>query len=156
MNWAAILWFGAAVVFLIVEAACPFHLVSIWFAVGAVVASLVSLLSAPLWLQVVLFLVVSVALLALLWPFTRKFLKPKLHKTNSEAVVGTTGRVTVAVDNVAAEGQVKLDAMYWTARSTDGAPIPEGTLVRADRIEGVKVFVSPVATAVESPVPAAE
>lgn len=143
MNWAAIIWLVLMVVFMIVEAACPFHLVSIWFAVGSLVAMLASLLSAPIWLQVVLFLVVSGALLALLWPFIRKFLNPRLEKTNVDAVLGTTGRVTAAIDNVAAEGQVKLGAMYWTARSTTGEPIPEGTLVKADRIEGVKVFVSP-------------
>lgn len=143
MNWAAIIWLGLMVVFMIVEAACPFHLVSIWFAVGSLVAMLASLLSAPIWLQVALFLVVSGALLALLWPFIRKFLNPKLEKTNVDAVLGTTGRVTAAIDNVAAEGQVKLGAMYWTARSTTGEPIPEGTLIKADRIEGVKVFVSP-------------
>lgn len=142
MNWAAIIWLGLMVVFMIVEAACPFHLVSTWFAVGSLVALVASLLSAPIWLQVVLFLVVSCALLALLWPFIRKFLNPKLEKTNVDAVIGTTGRVTAAIDNVAAEGQVKLGAMYWSARSTAGNPIGEGALVRVDRIEGVKVFVS--------------
>lgn len=143
MNWAAITWLGLMVAFMIVEAACPFHLVSIWFAVGSLVALVASLLSAPIWLQVVLFLVVSGVLLALLWPFIRKFLNPKVVKTNVDAIVGTTGRVIAEIDNVAAEGQVKLGAMYWTARSTTGETIPEGTLVKADRIEGVKVFVSP-------------
>lgn len=143
MNWAAIIWLGLMVAFIVVEAACPFHLVSIWFAVGSLVALVASLLSAPIWLQVTLFLVVSGALLALLWPFIRKFLNPALKKTNIDAVIGTTGRVTAAIDNVAAEGQVKLGAMYWTARSTTGEIIPEGTLVKADSIEGVKVFVSP-------------
>lgn len=143
MNWAAIIWLGLMVVFMIVEAACPFHLVSIWFAVGSLVAMLASMLSAPVWLQVVLFLAVSGILLTLLWPFIRKFFNPGLAKTNVDAILGTTGRVTAAIDNVAAEGQVKLGAMYWTARSTTGELIPEGTLVTADRIEGVKVFVSP-------------
>ncbi|MBQ4601072.1 MAG: NfeD family protein [Oscillospiraceae bacterium] len=143
MNWAAIIWLGLLVAFLIAEAACPCHLISLWFAVGALVAMVASLLSAPVWLQVVLFLVVSVALLALLWPVIRKFINPKLVKTNVDAVVGTTGRVTAAIDNVAADGQVKLGAMYWTARSTSGEVIPQGALVKVDRIEGVKVFVSP-------------
>ena len=143
MNWAAYFWLAAMVVFLIVEGACPFHLVSVWFAVGSLVALLISLLGGPVWLQVALFLVVSCALLAALWPLVRKFLKPKLTATNVDSVIGSTGLVTVTIDNVEAHGQVKLGAMYWTARSTSGDPIPEGTLVRADRIEGVKVFVSP-------------
>ena len=143
MNWAAYIWLGLMVAFLIAEAACPFHLVSIWFAVGALVAVIVSLLGGAVWLQITLFLLVSCALLAALWPLVRKFLNPKLEKTNVDSVIGSTGLVTAAIDNVTAVGQVKLGAMYWTARSTSGAPIAEGTLICVDKIEGVKVFVSP-------------
>ena len=143
MNWASVIWFALLLIFLAVEAACPIHLVSIWFATGSLVAMIVSFFSGPVWLQILLFLVVSGALLALLWPFTKKFLKPKLTKTNVDAVIGTQGMVTAAIDNIAAQGQVKLGAMEWTARSTSGAPIPEGTLIRVDKVEGVKVFVSP-------------
>ena len=143
MNWAAYIWLGLMVAFLIAEAACPFHLVSIWFAVGALVAVIVSLLGGAVWLQITLFLLVSCALLAARWPLVRKFLNPKLEKTNVDSVIGSTGLVTAAIDNVTAVGQVKLGAMYWTARSTSGEPIAEGTLIRVDKIEGVKVFVSP-------------
>lgn len=142
MNWAAIIWFLLMLGFLVAEAACPFHLISIWFAVGSLAAMLASFLSAPVWLQVILFVAVSGVLLALLWPFIRKFLNPGLQKTNIDAVIGTQGRVTAEINNVEAVGQVKLGAMYWTARSTSGEPITEGTLVKVDRIEGVKVFVS--------------
>ena len=40
--------------------------------------------------------------------------------------------------------QVKLGGMEWTARSTSAEPIKAGTLVKVDRIEGVKAFVSAV------------
>lgn len=143
MNWAAIIWASLIVVFLIVEAACPIHLVSIWFAAGALVAAIAAWLGGPIWLQVTLFVLVSGALLACLWPLVRKYLNPKVTATNIDSVIGSTGLVTVAIDNVAAEGQVKLGAMVWTARSTTGSMIPTGTMVRVDRIEGVKVFVSP-------------
>ena len=46
------------------------------------------------------------------------------------------------MDNLNAEGKVKLNGMEWTARSTDGKKIPAGTLVKVDRIEGVKAIVS--------------
>lgn len=143
MNLAAIIWFLLMVVFLITEAACPIHLVSIWFAAGSLAAMLSALLGGELWLQVTLFLVVSCALVAMLWPFIKKFLNPKLTKTNVDAVVGSMGRVTVAIDNISATGQVKLGSMEWSARSSSGKPIPENTLIKVDRIEGVKVFVTP-------------
>ena len=145
MNWAAILWLVLMVLFLLVEA-ITVTLVSTWFAVGSLAALLLSLLGASVGLQVAMFVIVSAVLLTALRPLVRKYIKPKLTKTNVDAVVGSTGLVTVAIDNVSAVGQVKLGAMYWTARSESGEPICEGTLVKVDRIEGVKAFVSPVKT----------
>lgn len=143
MNWEAISWFAAMLVFLIVEAACPIHLVSIWFAAGALVAMVISILDGMLWLQITAFCVVSGALLLALWPFIRKFLNPHLTKTNVDAVIGTQGVVTAEIDNLNAVGQVKIGGMEWTARSTSGANIPAGTRIQVDGIEGVKAFVSP-------------
>ena len=143
MELVHIIWLGLMIVFLIVEASCPIHLVSVWFAAGSLVALMVALLHGPVWLQMGAFLVVSSVLLAALWPLTKKFLKPRLTATNVDSVIGSKGYVTAAVDNLAGAGQVKLGAMYWTARSTSGDSIPEGTLVKVDRIEGVKAFVSP-------------
>lgn len=143
MNWAAVVWLALIVVFLLIEASTV-TLVSTWFAVGALAALIAGLLNAPVWLQVMVFVLVSAAALSALRPLVRKYVTPKITKTNVDAVVGSTGLVTVAIDNVSAVGQVKLGAMYWTARSTAGNRIPEGMLVQVDRIEGVKVFVTPV------------
>ncbi len=143
MNWAAILWLILMVVLLITEASTV-TLVSLWFAGGALAALLMSLLGAAVWVQVLAFLAVSAVLLTALRPIAKKHFTPKLTATNVDSVIGSTGLVTAAIDNVSAAGQVKLGAMVWTARATDGAPIPEGTLVKVDKIEGVKAFVSPV------------
>ena len=149
MNWGyTILWVVLMVVFLVVEAACPFHLVSIWFAFGSLVAAIVAALGGQLWLQILLFVVISCGLLACLWPFVKKVLNPKRTATNIDAVIGSEGYVTVAVDNLNAEGKIKLNGMEWTARSTDGKKIPVGTLVKVDRIEGVKAIVSVASTEV--------
>ena len=143
MNWAAIFWLVLLLVFLAVEAATV-TLVSLWFAAGSLLALLASLLGASVGVQAAVFLVASAVSLAALRPVARKFIRPRVTATNVDAVIGSTGLVTVSVDNVTAAGQVKLGAMTWSARSTSGEPIPVGTLVRADRIEGVKVFVTPV------------
>ncbi len=143
MELIVYIWAGLIVLFLVVEAACPIHLVSIWFAAGSLAALIAAMLHAELWLQITLFLVVSVALLIGLWPFTKRFLNPAVKKTNIDAIIGTEGYVTEAIDNLEAQGQVKLGGMPWTARSTTGENIGVHTKVRVDRIEGVKVFVTP-------------
>ena len=143
MNWAALVWFVLLVVFVLIEANTV-TLVSAWFAFGALAAMITSLLGGQLWLQVVLFFAVSAGLLLALRPMVRKYFTPKLVKTNVDSVIGQKGYTTTAIDNLSSTGQIKLGGMYWSARSTSGDPIPEGTLVKVDRIEGVKVFVSPV------------
>ena len=144
----AIIWLALMVVFLIVEASTVV-MVSLWFAAGSMAALLVSLLGAPIWLQVALFLAVSGVLLASLRPMVRKHFTPRLQRTNVDAVVGSQGYVTADIDNVAATGSVRLGAMEWTARSTTGAPVSKGTLVKVDKIEGVKAFVTAVEVAAE-------
>lgn len=137
-------WLVLMLIFLAVEAACPIHLVSIWFAAGSLVAMLAAMMGASSGLQTVLFFLVSGVLLAMMWPLVRKYLKPKYVRTNLDSVIGSQGLVTEDISNVTARGQVKLGAMTWTARSTSGEEICAGTLVQIDRIEGVKVFVTPV------------
>ncbi len=142
MNWAAILWLVLTVVFLIAEAATV-TVISLWFAAGSLVAMAAALLGAGVWLQALVFLAVSAAALTALRPLVRKYLTPKLSATNIDSVIGSAGIVTADIDNIAASGQVKLNGMEWTARSTSGNPIPRGTRVTVDRIEGVKLFVTP-------------
>ena len=146
MELLTILWLALMVMFLIAEASTV-TMTSLWFAAGSLVAMVASLLHAPIWLQLVLFLGVSSVLLACLRPIVKKHFTPRLTKTNVDAVVDSQGYVTAEIDNISATGTVKLGAMEWTARSTAGNVIPKGTLVKVDRVEGVKVFV----TAVEIP-----
>ena len=143
MDSLAIIWFCAMIGFLALETSTV-SLVSIWFAGGALAAVIVNFCGGQLWLQVAVFVVVSVALLAALRPMIRKFFSPKLVKTNADAIIGTTGRVLEEINNDLSQGRVKLGALEWSARSSDGQIIAKDSMIRADRIEGVRVFVSEV------------
>ena len=138
-----ILWLGLMVLFLVIEAATV-TMVSLWFAGGALAALIVAALGGGIVLQIIAFALVSTVMLALLRPMARKHFTPKLTKTNVDSVIGTEGYVTADIDNVAATGKCKLGAMEWTARSATGEKISTGTLVKVEKIEGVKAFVTPV------------
>ena len=138
----AIIWLVLMVIFLVMEAMTVVT-VSLWFAVGALVALLVSLVGLELWVQIVLFFIVSGVLLACLRPMVQRHFNPKLSRTNVDALVGSKGYVTADIDNISAAGQVKLGSMEWSARSANGLPIPAGTLVKVSYIEGVKAYVLP-------------
>lgn len=135
------LWLIVMVLFLVVEAATV-GLVCIWFAVGALAALIAALLGAEIWLQIVLFLVVSAVALYFTRPLAKKYINAKVEPTNADMVIGKECRVTEAIDNIAGTGAVYVDGKTWTARSESDEVIPEGTLVTAKRIEGVKLIVA--------------
>ena len=141
-------WFALLVIFVIAEAVTV-NMVSAWFALGSLAALVTALLGGKLWLQVVAFLAVSAVALALLRPIARKYFTPKITRTNVDAMAGKTCLCVTAIDNLAGSGQVKIGDVEWSARSTTGEPIPAGVQVKIDRVEGVKVYVTPVTVAVK-------
>ena len=143
MNWEAIFWLIAMVIFIAAEA-MTVSLVSIWFAVGALGAIIVALTGGGLAFQVTVFLALAVVLLLSLRGIVRKHFTPRITRTNVDSVIGATGIVVTPVNNIAALGQVQIGGVEWSARSSDNSHIPAGTLVKVEKIEGVKVFVTPV------------
>ena len=142
MDLSSVIWLVLLILFVAVEAGTVM-LVSVWFAIGALAALICSLLGGEVWLQAVLFFVVSGLSLWALWPLRKKLITSKITKTNIDALLGTTGKVLVAIDNENGTGRVRLGGMDWAARSSDGSVIEEQTLIRVEKIEGVKVFVRP-------------
>ena len=116
-------------------------LVSIWFVIGSAAGLIAAVLDAPIWLQVVVFFIVSIAALIATRPLVRKLGSEGGTATNADRVLGGTARVTETIDNTIPSGEVYIDGKTWTARSESGETLPEGTLVRAVRMEGVKLFV---------------
>ena len=137
-------WVVALVVFLIVEAVTA-GLVSIWFVFGSLVALICAALGAAIWLQIVWFVVVSVATLVLTRPLVKRYVDSRSVATNADRNIGRTAVVTERIDNLAATGAVQLGGVVWTARSTDDAvTIDPGTHVTVRAIEGVKLIVENV------------
>ncbi len=137
-----VLWLIAMVVLLIVEGIVP-GLVSIWFAAGALAALLVTLLNAPLWLQVLAFLLVSLVLLFLTRPLAKKYVNSRTTATNADRIIGMDCLVTEEIDNLRGTGAVSVDGKTWTARmdQVDGKA-EKGAVVKALRIEGVRLIVT--------------
>ena len=141
MDPIEIFWLVLLILFLVAEGATA-AVTTLWFAAGALVAMVAALLGAEMWLQVVLFAVVSVALLLALRPLLKKYIEPRKVKTNIDALIGVQGVVQERIDNLAGTGKVKIGAMEWSARSHTGDPIETGTVITVEKIEGVKVYVT--------------
>ena len=140
-----VVWLIAMIVLLAVEAVVP-GLISIWFALGALAALVSALLHAPLWLQIVWFLVVSVAALALTRPLAKKYINSRTQPTNADMLIGKECIVRESIDNVRGTGSVSVGGKVWTARTeNEGVRLQEGDLAVVVRIEGVKLIVKPMA-----------
>ena len=135
-----IIWIAAIIIFGVVEAVTA-GLVSIWFVIGGVGGLIVSILGGQIWLQVVVFFLVSIAALFATRPLVRKFSTARATATNADRVLGSVGRVTETIDNTIPTGEVYVDGKRWSARSETGAVIKPETLVRITRMEGVRLFV---------------
>ena len=142
----SILWLVALIIFGVVEAATV-GLASIWFAAGALAALILSAFLNSLLVQVVVFLAVSFVTLLLVRPLAQKYFNARRTATNADRVIGQEAVVVQEIDNLRSLGQVKVGGMPWTARSAGEQILPVGTTVRVERIESVKLYVTPIPAA---------
>lgn len=143
MTENMIFWLVLLIIAIVVEV-LTMGLTTIWFAGGALVAILATLLHAPIWLQVILFMLVSLLLLFFTRPVAVKYFNKDRVKTNVESMVGRQAVVTGEIDNIQGIGQVTLGGQEWSARSMDDTMrIPLGSVVDVVSVSGVKLIVKP-------------
>ncbi|MCI8696187.1 MAG: NfeD family protein [Lachnospiraceae bacterium] len=136
-----IFWMVILILCIVIEV-LTLGLTTIWFAAGALVAIFAALLYAPIFVQVILFLLVSLTLLFFTRPIAVKYFNRDRVKTNVESMVGRQAIVTGEIDNVQATGQVTVSGQEWSARSWDDkVRIPAGAVVVVVAISGVKLIV---------------
>ena len=135
-----VLWSVLLILFIIAEA-ITVQLVSIWFAIGSLVALIANFCGANILVQAALFVGVSFAALLLTRPLVKKFSTPKIQRTNIDRIIGERAIVTEEIDNLRAIGIVKADGKSRSARSADGSIIPAGSVVEVQKIDGVKLIV---------------
>lgn len=137
----AAFWLIMLVILLVIEIA-TLGLTTIWFAGGALVAFIASLLGVPVFVQIILFLIVSLILLFVTRPIAVKYFNKDRVKTNAESLVGEQGIVLSLIDNLQGIGQVQVKGQEWSARAVaENQTYPVGTVVVIKEIQGVKLIV---------------
>ena len=135
-----IFWIVLLVVLIIVEAVTA-QLVTIWFAAGAAAALIAELCGLQQWLQWVIFIAVSAVALIATRPLVRKVTNKTVQPTNADRCIGQTAVVIEDIDNIEGKGQVHVNGITWTARSSDGSVFRKDERVTVEKIEGVKLIV---------------
>lgn len=135
-----IFWLVALVVLVLIELG-TMGLTTIWFAGGSLVSVFVALAGGKIWLQIVVFLVVSGVLLIFTRPIAVKYFNRERVKTNSESLIGEQAVVTSEINNLLGTGLASVAGNEWTARAVDDEVIPKDTVVTIQEIQGVKLIV---------------
>lgn len=135
------IWLIVLVVLVVIEL-LTMGLTTVWFAGGALMATIASLAHAPVVVQIILFLVTSALLLYFTRPVAVKYFNKDRVRTNAESLVGRQAIVISEIDNLQGIGQVNVGGMEWSARTrTDGITLPVGAVVIVFAIDGVKLIV---------------
>ena len=129
---------------LVVEASGP-NLVSIWFALGALVALIIAFIPGiAWWIELIVFVVVSAASLLALRPVFKHLLKRNIFKSNIDSMQGKRGYVTEDITYLV-PGAVKLGDVKWSAVPQDKKDtFIKGEVVEVVAINGNKLIVKKV------------
>lgn len=137
------IWLSIVIVLSILELITT-QLVSIWFVIAGIAAFIVSLFMDSIFVQIAIFVVLTVLLLIVTKPMVKKIMNFKKISTNSDKNIGRKAFVTTEINNKKETGEVKIDSMFWSARSVDDTVIPENSEVIIESIKGVKLIVKKV------------
>ena len=138
------IWIGFFILSIIVEAN-TMNLIAIWFMPGTLAAIVLAFLNVAVWIQVLVWLLITTAVFAATWRLPARLRHPKHQPTNADRVIGQTALVTETISDREQTGQVRVMGQIWSARTDDTVDeIPTGTDVRIMRIEGVKLIVTPL------------
>jgi membrane protein implicated in regulation of membrane protease activity len=114
------------------------------FAVGALLAALVSAAGGGMAISLIIFLGMSIAALTALRPLARAHLKmPVQLRTGTAALVGRSATVVERIANHEGVGCVSIEGEVWTARAYDEDDVIEaGQRVQVMEIRGATALVS--------------
>lgn len=148
MDYLWIVWLVLGVVFAVAEV-FTLGFVLLWFGVGAFVAGALALVGAPLALQLVAFVFVSLALTAMSRTIFERYFTLKGEseiKTGMASLPGQIGTVVESSRGALGEGAVKVYGSTWTALPAAGEePLASGDQVSVERVEGAVIYVRRVA-----------
>ncbi|HIS38511.1 MAG TPA: NfeD family protein [Candidatus Onthousia faecavium] len=133
-------WLGLFIILAIFEL-MTINLVSIWFALGALITTFVSLITDNMMIQLAVFTISSILLLILTRNLAKKLKKTKVVPTNLDQVIGKIGIVTEDIEQDGI-GEVKVLGKKWSAYSD--REIKKDEKVKIISIEGVKLKVEKI------------
>ena len=145
MLWV---WIVVIVVACLMEWATQVQLISIWAALGGIVALILELAGLGKEIQVVVFFAVTILAIVLTRPLAKKMTSFIKTPTNADMNIDKIGKVTKILDEELGIMRVKVENNDWSATTENKSVLPVGTEIVVQAIEGVKLIVKPVSETV--------
>ncbi len=138
-----LLWLGVIILALVVEGMTA-TLTAVWFAAGGLISLIVSFFTDSLYIQLIVFVVASAAMLLLTEPLVKKKVAPKKVKTNYDMLLGEKATVIEDIVPSSGKGQISFRGQIWSARSEDDSIIESGKIVIINSVKGVHTIVTEI------------
>ncbi len=137
------IWLILLIVVIVAEIATTEALVSIWFAIGSLVALILELLNFDVAIQIATFFLVSLLSVIFIRPIAAKYLRGNIVATNADRLIHQRTRLikSITEDNY---GEVKLNGVTWNCISDEAKPILKGSKVEILAFDGSKLVIRTV------------
>jgi len=134
------IWVAVVAVSLIIEF-ITMDITSIWFSFGGLIALILAALNLKIEIQVIVFIVVSAALLLTLRRWARnKMLNSSKETTNLDLIKEEKLKLITPI-TLTEKGTVKFNGVIWNVVSEDNTPIEKDTFVSVVKIKGNTLLV---------------
>lgn len=142
MVWSmTVVWLLLLIVLVVIEL-LTMGLTCVWFAIGSVGGLILSLLDRPVWMQILVFVVLSVVTIVFTRPLAVRFFNKDRVRTNTESLIGRDAIVVSEIDNLHGIGQVTVGGQEWSAKTEKNSEkLPVGAVAEIIGISGVRLIV---------------
>lgn len=137
-----ILWGILIIVSIIIELITE-EITIIWGTVGAIFALISAVFNAPIWLQIIIFIVCTIGFIIVFRPVIQKHRKKEVIHTNADRIIGMVAVVSEGFKN-GEIGRAIVNGQTWRAMSQSNEAFFEGEKVQVEGLSGTKIIVSKI------------
>jgi membrane protein implicated in regulation of membrane protease activity len=143
IDWIMMATWVVIFIFTLIIELETMNLTTVWFCVSSVVTIICGVLFANPYVQVAIFVGLSIVLVLATRPLTKKMMQRDIIRTNTDRLIGM---VAVVVKEIVPNeiGDVKVDNNLWRAINNDNLSFAVGEKVLIDAIVGIKLVVSKI------------
>jgi membrane protein implicated in regulation of membrane protease activity len=142
MDWNMIIFWAVVAIGALFIDITTSSFMFVWFSLGAIAAIVAMVFNGSVVVQVIIFVAVTAASMAVGYPIVKKTIKKTVSKTLTMEE-GYIGKEFAIEEDIDVKAKIKFQGVYWTVKNV-GKPLKKGDLVQVIGIEGNKLLIAKV------------